>query len=629
MIKRIMLIFMVMIMSISLVSCDNFKKQYNTKEIITQKQLSKDKTDITVLVKNAFTINTFERAVEQKFPEVNIIQVGNFSQDMGTSEYKARLKHNDLTDIVMTWPLEVGREFWKDRFLDLSTLPLSGKYTTGMLNTISQDGKLYYLPGPSQIRGIVYNKTLFKEKGWKVPNNFSGFINLCKQIEQSGIRSLQFGFGNSEVLDTAFIGYSYEDCFSKPEDMRWINDYSDGIGKFADHFTPALETFQYMIDAGIFKSSDLNVTYAEREKMLFSRQCAMVEDSVILTHMGYGVAGSTDEFALMPFFNETENASWARIYPICFIGANKELANPQNKVKLDLVMKVLEYISTTEGQESLCGDTGGMLSSLKDMPPPQAPEIADMMPALVHGKYAAFNPIKNAPRALRRGLSAMLSGTKTIAEVCAAVDKENLSPPTPWTPVILGSASEDFSLIDTANYITDEMCKKSGCEIALFLDNGKDGRNNGKGINGRFYNGVITSTDIKRIMPDLRHNETGELCKIKMTGEDLLNTLEHSILIDNDIDGWFYYFSGLKMEFSPAAPLGERISKVADKDGNKIDKDRLYSIAIMDGSVNENFIKDCDKTGILIKDIISTSISSNKVISPSKDGRLQIYYNVN
>ena len=85
-----------------------------------------------------------------------------------------------------------------------------------MLNSIARDGKLYYLPGPAQVRGIVYNKTLFEEKGWKVPNDFNSFIALCRTIEASGIRSIQLGFGNSEVLDTAFVGYSYGNCFSTP-----------------------------------------------------------------------------------------------------------------------------------------------------------------------------------------------------------------------------------------------------------------------------------------------------------------------------------------------------------------------------------------------------------------------------
>ena len=56
----------------------------------------------------------------------------------------------------------------------------------------------------AQVRDIVYNTILFEEKGWKVPYDFNRFIALCRTIEARGIRSIHLGFGNSELLYTAF-----------------------------------------------------------------------------------------------------------------------------------------------------------------------------------------------------------------------------------------------------------------------------------------------------------------------------------------------------------------------------------------------------------------------------------------
>ena len=52
----------------------------------------------------------------------------------------------------------------KPRLLDLSSMPFTSRYNTAMLNSIARDGKLYYLPGPAQVRGIVYNKTPLSRK---------------------------------------------------------------------------------------------------------------------------------------------------------------------------------------------------------------------------------------------------------------------------------------------------------------------------------------------------------------------------------------------------------------------------------------------------------------------------------
>ena len=53
----------------------------------------------------------------------------------------------------------------------------------------------------------------------------------------------------------------------------------------------------------------------------------------------------------------------------------------------------------------------------------------------------------------------------------------------------------------------------------------------------------------------MKHGESGVLQVVDMTGENLLRTLEYAIPADNDIRGWFYYFSGLKMTYAPSASV--------------------------------------------------------------------------
>ncbi|MEG0765055.1 MAG: ABC transporter substrate-binding protein, partial [Pseudoflavonifractor sp.] len=477
-------------------------------DVLTQKITPPGRTPITVLVKNAFSVDGFETAVEEKFPEIDLIQVGNFSYEMGIAEYEARMKHDDLTDLVMTWPLSAGVEYCPDRLLDLSSLPCTARYNAARLDKVSKDGKLYYLPGPSQIRGIVYNKTLFREHGWTVPKDFEGFLDLCDQIEAAGIRSLQLGLGNAEVLDTAFVGYSLSTCMSAPADLQWLSDFDQGKASFLPHAAPALDTFQTLIDRKVLQPGDLNLTYADRENMLFSRQCAMVEDSVLVARMGMIRNGCTDEFGLMPFFNPGPDSDWARLYPVCYIGANKHLSEPANKGKYDLVLRLLDYISSPEGQQALMGDTGAMYSSLIGVLPPDVPEVADLVPTLSHGRCTMFHTLKHAQGALRTGLAGMVQGKLSGSQVAALVDTENKKPPASSAPAVLGSATADFTQIETGSFVTDAMRAASGCQIALFLDNGKDGLTNGKGIGAKLYEGPQLATDLPRILPDLRQKET-------------------------------------------------------------------------------------------------------------------------
>ncbi|MEG0688322.1 MAG: 5'-nucleotidase, partial [Hungatella sp.] len=311
------------------------------------------------------------------------------------------------------------------------------------------------------------------------------------------------------------------------------------------------------------------------------------------------------------------------LYPVCYIGLNKHLAEPDNAEKYDLVLRLMDYISSPEGQLALASDTGAMFSSLNGMLPPDIPEINDLLPALQAGRYSVFPVLKNAQDALRQGLAGMVAGNLTGSQVAEMVDKQNAAPLIPKAVPILGEADADFTMIETGSFVTDSMKKSSGCDIALFLDNGKDGLFNGKGIGAKLYAGDITEVDLDRILPDLRQNETGELWKVTMTGADLLRTLEYSIPVDNQRTGWFYYFSGLRMEYDPTAAPGTRIHKITDAKGQTIDPEKLYSVAVMDHSIPEDAIVSLEETGILIRNILKDTLSQGS-ISPSGDGRFQV-----
>lgn len=599
-------------------------KPVSSHDVITQKATDPQRTLMTVLVKYAFSIHAFEAAVEEKFPDIDLVQVGNFTRDMGIAEYQARIEHGDLPDVVMTWPLEAGEEYWDDRLMDLSGMEFTSRYNVSMLNNIAKSGKLYYLPGPAQIRAIVYNKTLFKENGWEVPQDYEGFLELCRTIEASGIRAIQLGFENSEVLDTAFVGYNYGEHFSTPQDIQWLDNYNQGKGRFGQQFEGALTVFQDMIDAGVWRPSDLDKDYSERERMLFTRECAMTEDSALLTEMGFEQTGTTDEFALMPFFNPGSNNDWARLYMVCYIGLNKQLAEPVNKDKYNLVMKMMDFISTKEGQDALAADTGAMYSSLIGASMPDNPKIEALLPALNHGRCIIFPTLRNSSDALRKGLAGMVRGELTKDEVAQMVDEQNLSPYVMDAPEVLGTASENFTLTETGGFVADVLRKWSGSEIALFLDNGKDGRCNGKGISGRIYGGNVTKLDMDRVMPDLKAGDKGELWTASITGENLIRVLEYSAEIVNGQNGWFYYPSGLKITFDPTAQQGKRVQRITTAEGETIKPTDSFTIVVTEGSVPVECLDNLVKTGTNSYDVVTQAIKEAGTISPSHDGRLLI-----
>lgn len=589
-------------------------------DVLTQYKTEDGKIPVTISLKYSVYLDTFEEVAEKRFPELDLIQVGNYTANY-SEEYEQQLLNDDLTDIIITWPLDNAAQNCEGRLIDLSGMDFTSRYNLSALSGISQNGSLYYLPGPTQVRGLVYNKTMFEENGWQVPTDFDSFIQLCQEIEESGMRSLQMSFWNKEVLRAAFIGFGYSQSFSSPASTEALQNYNSGSGSLADFALPAFESFKKLMDAGVFRPEDLDVRYPIREQMLFDSQCAMVSDGLSLIGQA-AASGATDEFAIMPFFCPGDRATLGHLIPTQYIGLNQNLTKPENKEKYELVLKLMDFISTQEGQRALANNDAGLVSSLKQYETDDVAALAPIKETIERKQYAIFPTFTNVENELYEALAAMLRGEIDTDEVISRVDIANRNPAPRERAEYIGTASETFSLKETGSYVTDVLRKKAETDLALFLDNGKDGKFNARGISGKLYKGAIRTSDIiQRVLPTLQHGESGYLNIITISGENLRSVLEYT-LSDGD---WFYYFSGLKMTYDPTAQPGSRIKSITEENGREIDSQKLYRVAVMEGTVDEQWIDSCETTEIIISELIIEDVREKGTITPAKDGRFQTY----
>jgi len=61
------------------------------------------------------------------------------------------------------------------------------------LELVPVDG-IYAVPYAANAAGILYNKDLFQEHGWKIPETWEELMTLCKEIQSEGILPFYFGF---------------------------------------------------------------------------------------------------------------------------------------------------------------------------------------------------------------------------------------------------------------------------------------------------------------------------------------------------------------------------------------------------------------------------------------------------
>lgn len=78
-------------------------------------------------------------------------------------------------------------------------------------------------------------------------------------------------------------------------------------------------------------------------------------------------------------------------------------------------------------------------------------------------------------------MAGILTGALTQDDIIRVVDHQNKNPPPPKACTVIEEATANFTLMETGSSLTDAVRTKAGTDVALFLDNGKDGKYNGKG----------------------------------------------------------------------------------------------------------------------------------------------------
>ena len=330
------------------------------------------------------------------------------------------------------------------------------------------------------MRDIVYNTISSRKKGWKGPCDFNRFIALCRTIRsQAYVLSISFGNSNCWIRPS---GLQLRKRLQPPADAQWLADYKRA-GRLREHFRPALNTFQTMLDTGVWKKSDLSLTYAEREAMLFNRQCAMVEDSVLMAQRG-GVRPHRLHRSVRAhaFLQPHPLRLGPPLYGVLYRFEQTSGRTPEQK-KYDPFMQ-LDYISTPE-EAARRRRTRGHVFQRKESP---APDIGNCG----HARQQAMGgtPSFLSRRTLRTPCGKVWQG-------CSQVPSRRMTSSGWWITktrtlsaseacTVIGEATADFTLIETGNFLTDAMRAKAGADVALFLDNGNNGKDNGKGVSARF-----------------------------------------------------------------------------------------------------------------------------------------------
>lgn len=579
-------------------------------EILTYQPVDFEKTVITIGMYAPGNEKPLELAIEAQFPDVDIVTL----EEVSVLNVQEHAKHHgvqkDLEDIIFTGYIK-DSVVNNDIFYDLSAVDFTSRYNQSVLNEMSFNGKLYQIPVNSAVDGIYYNKSLFEEHGWEIPETLDEFYGLCDEISAQGIRPFVPCFKYS--MDGVGLGFSSRAVFSTMEKREQYELFCSGQASCEGLLEPYFEVLKNLYDRGIVTDSDFSSSLTKNRQALYAGEIAMLPERLTMFSL-YEDEKPACEIGFFGYPTDIPGERWMQMLPSRSMALSKmSMENPEKK---QILLDIFEFLSTDEGQEVLLELFAG-LSSVKSTQANLREEFWDVQNCLENGRIFFADRIDSERH--NQIMKEYLDGSLTLEQVIAQTDdmmKENAAGQTPEEPS--GTAAEEFTILETSSFIADAMRAATGAEIALIPHSTYYAGNFAK-----FYKGEITMSYCFY----LRGLGSGDyLTTYEITGANLKKLMEHPIINGGEINA-MYAFSGLKMEYAPWRAWDENVITLTLADGSEIEDDKRYTVAAWPTSIDESYsasIRSVHKEVGSNIELVTSAVKEAGTISPAKDHRLTL-----
>lgn len=161
------------------------------------------------------TISEFE----EKYPNVKVKTVQNADPDLLTRQ---QLAAGGGPDVIHSDGPTVLREFAAAGYL----LPLEEyadqfgweeRFFPWAYNTVKYNDELYGLPGEYETLVVFYNKDMFAENGWEIPQSYEEIISLGENMQEKEIIPFAFGASDFKGANGWWLAQAYNQTLGVEE----------------------------------------------------------------------------------------------------------------------------------------------------------------------------------------------------------------------------------------------------------------------------------------------------------------------------------------------------------------------------------------------------------------------------
>lgn len=591
----------------------------------TDEQDNKDNT-ITINMW-ASGVDQIASALEKKFPEINFV-FNEYSGANNSLYHKKLLQRGEGGDIFLY------TTFYNDTdapkyLVDLSGYPFLANFDKAILSTLDVGGAIYQIPGPISVRYLAVNKTLFDDRGWKIPENFDELVDVCNQIHEEAPDIVPLGLGSEGMgfVWTQVTSYSQMGYLDTAEGSEAEQSFREGNSSFGDAFGEGLDMVCQLIDAGAFLPNKFSDVWDVSPKHMGDRQAAMcyvMSSNALHSKLFSGQAKgdeefgkyNDDEFVVLPLYGKNSKNKGLILGTTNTWGINKRLEAVENEKKLENALRILEYISTEEGQLAIRSDPATIPANKNLI----AEDIPEFMKNLWNDNtnsiktfflYTGYEHIMVETGQILA--NAMYKGDSTgvkqeFIRVADTLNHEFLNGES--SSAAFGYAEDDISVEQTRKISCEAFQRTAKADFAIVSESGiKNGAVNKNGLAGRLFKGDIVSESINVIIAAINVN----VVSVSLTGSEIRQMLENGKPVPN-ADGvnevFKYWSSGLDITNED----GE-ITKIT-VNGSELDESASYKVAMLEKDYSDGFEENHKivDTGVSITESLGGYFSQQGVI---------------
>lgn len=534
---------------------------------------------LTISSFNKLITQDFIDAFHEAYPEITL-DIISYAGSNGSGYAQYSLENGDIPDIYLTTQ-NFSEDAQQEYLLDLSNYDFVSNYSHMLLDSLDIGGGIYLLPSGYQLTGIFYNKTILKENGWEVPKNFAEFVSLSEKIEAAGYKTI----GNKMDLDgypfNYFCNIGNTVYLGTPEGTEWKEDFPIGAAAAAgnDGLKGVADYFSKWVEHGFITAQDT------AEEQFLNGECVFFLALRISEYEYTAENGKTYEFGIMPWLSEDGSSNMLTRNVSKYLGINKSLAKEGNEQKLEDALKLLNYISTPEGQQALMADNQEYIlplndSGIADGSPYQ--EIADLVnegrtvPLLYIGWEDLIIPIA-------QDIKMLIGGEIDADRLPEIFDNTRAEVADGSSDDLYAQAVETLTLEKTAELAAIAEGRAAGADCALISLNKYHGSDNAnkRGLAWYLYKGNVNTQVVNMIRP---HSDT--ISMLEMTGAEIKAMRDAGF----DLDG-----NGKPYEYL-----------LFTKGNMELDDDVVYKLAVSTGELTEDMLENAAEIKISPAEAIKT-----------------------